>query len=114
MIYSTPQLLLFGVLLTACTSHSPEDRRPGSGVIQQLWADFQATTMSEEEKQAIEDRAAVRELQRSQGLRVCEEGEHGTVWFEDCIECRCEHGRRRCPPIKCSHKTQVEKHPREL
>lgn len=107
-----PALVLFGVLLAACTSHAPADRSSGPGLIQQLRWGFDAATMSAEERQAAEDRAAVREMQRKQGLRVCEEGEHGTRWMEDCIECRCEHGRRRCPPIKCTHTAPVKKHPR--
>ena len=106
--------VICGALLAACTSHTPVNRNSDAGLIQQLRSDFEAATMSPEEKQFAKDRAAVREMQRKQGLRVCEEGEHGTRWMEDCIECRCEHGRRRCPPIKCSHKNFVEKHPREL
>lgn len=105
------ELLLLGVLLTACTDHNPgsqetdEETDEGSaqGFVHRVRADFELITMSAEEKQAFEDRATLRERRREQGLRVCEEGEHGTEWKEDCKVCRCEHGLRNCPAIHCTH-----------
>jgi hypothetical protein len=42
------------------------------------------------------DRSEWRELLRAEGKRVCEEGEHGTRWLEDCNTCWCEWGGRSC------------------
>lgn len=102
------------LLLGACTPHDPSAGHSSGELVSKLRASFRAATMSAEERQEFEGRARLRELQREQGLRVCEEGEHGTKWQEDCMGCRCEHGRRSCPSIKCTHKRRVKKHPREL
>ncbi len=42
------------------------------------------------------NRSEWRERLRADGKRVCEEGEHGTRWQEDCNTCWCEWGTRRC------------------
>jgi hypothetical protein len=42
------------------------------------------------------NRSEWRERLRAEGTRVCEEGEHGTRWLEDCNTCWCEWGARRC------------------
>jgi hypothetical protein len=42
------------------------------------------------------DRSEWREILRAEGKRVCEVGEHGTRWLEDCNTCWCEWGARRC------------------
>jgi hypothetical protein len=38
----------------------------------------------------------VREIDRARGVRVCEEGEHGTRWLEAGETCWCERGIRYC------------------
>jgi hypothetical protein len=38
----------------------------------------------------------VREMDRTRGVRVCEEGEHGTRWLEGGETCWCELGIRYC------------------
>lgn len=110
------RLFLAGVL-TACTTPSPTTTNLGGVSVVRIRAIYELSMMSDEEKRAFADRAKLRDLQRAQGLRVCEEGEHGTKWREDCMICQCEHGLRTCPAIKCTHareKMQVKKHPREL
>ena len=97
-------LLLLGTILAACTAHAPDMEQSNESLIIRLRAMYEFSTMSEEEKRAFEDRAKLRERQRKQGLRVCEEGEHGTKWREDCKVCQCEHGLRTCPAVKCHHK----------
>lgn len=92
------------VACTAGTDVGSSDVNERSGFIERLRADFEFLTMSPEERQALQDRARLRERQRTQGLRVCEEGEHGTTWREDCKVCQCEHGLRTCPAVKCRHK----------
>jgi hypothetical protein len=52
----------------------------------------------------MEVRAAysyLRELHRSNGGRVCEEGENETEWKQDCNTCRCEWGVRSCTKAGC-------------
>jgi hypothetical protein len=46
-------------------------------------------------------RSEVRELQRDRGLRVCEEGENGTKWKDDCNRCWCEWGVTSCTVKYC-------------
>ena len=43
----------------------------------------------------------LRELLRSYGGRVCEEGENETAWKKKCNTCRCEWGVRRCTNRLC-------------
>jgi hypothetical protein len=38
----------------------------------------------------------LREMDRARGVRVCEEGENGTIWREDPYTCWCQSGMRRC------------------
>lgn len=47
------------------------------------------------------EHSETREFHRARGVRVCEEGEHGTTWKEDCNTCRCEWGIRHCPNLPC-------------
>jgi hypothetical protein len=53
-----------------------------------------------EVKRNAEERAEryrkVREIQRARGMRVCEEGEHGTRWPEGAETCWCNTGIRYC------------------
>jgi hypothetical protein len=47
------------------------------------------------------DRSQMRERFRAEGKRVCEEGETGTTWKEDCNDCRCDWGIRHCLNRPC-------------
>lgn len=53
-----------------------------------------------EAKRNAEERAEryskVREIHRARGMRVCEEGEHGTRWHEGAETCWCDTGIRYC------------------
>jgi hypothetical protein len=53
-----------------------------------------------EAKRNAEERAEryrkVREIDRARGVRVCEEGEHGTRWHEGAETCWCDTGIRYC------------------
>jgi hypothetical protein len=51
----------------------------------------------EEEKRHKE----LREMHRAAGRRVCEEGEHGGLWQEDCNTCFCSQGVRACTRNVC-------------
>jgi len=107
-------LLSSAMFLFACTPHDSADTEPSEGFLARTISDLRFATLSDEEKQAIKDRATVREMQRKEGLRVCEEGEDGTTWMEDCMECRCNNGRRSCPLIICTHARERQQRPRQL
>jgi hypothetical protein len=52
----------------------------------------------------MEERARyseLREMMRAEGLRVCEEGESGPPWQEDCNTCWCDRGHRACTKAGC-------------
>ena len=102
------------MFLSACTPHDSADAEPTEDFLAETMSKFRAATLSDEEKQAIKDRATVREMHRKEGLRVCEEGEDGTAWMEDCMECRCENGLRTCPAIICTHAREREQRPGQL
>jgi len=107
-------LLSAAIFLFACTPHDSADTEPSEGFLAETIADLRSATLSDEEKQAIKDRATLRERHRKQGLRVCEEGEDGTTWMEDCKRCRCENGSRTCPAIHCTHARERQQGPRQL
>lgn len=98
--------ILLGAVLTACTGYDASDAQGGEWSISEMRDDFEFATMSDEEKQAFEQRAVTREIRRKQGLRVCEEGENGTTWTERCKICRCVNGLRSCPAIHCKSDEQ--------
>jgi hypothetical protein len=52
--------------------------------------------MQEYNRREAERYSELREMDRARGVRVCEEGEHGTIWKEDPYTCWCESGRRYC------------------
>ena len=57
-------------------------------------------------------RSEAREKLRALGYRVCEEGEEGTQWKEDCNTCRCEYGAiRGCTMAHCRHPTDEKTAP---
>lgn len=96
-----------GVLI-ACTAgpRSNGDQLPSTSEVQPFSrrisksAEVALQDISEEQGKRAE-RARLREVHRKQGLRVCEEGEHGTEWTEDCNTCHCEHGVRVCTKAYC-------------
>lgn len=55
------------------------------------------------------DRSQMRERFRAEGKRVCEEGETGTSWKEDCNDCRCDWGIRHCLNRICQSPETVAK-----
>jgi hypothetical protein len=55
------------------------------------------------------DRSQMRERFRAEGKRVCEEGETGTSWKEDCNDCRCDWGIRHCLNRPCKSPESVAK-----
>jgi hypothetical protein len=97
-------------VLAACVAHSPSaEQGPGEGLPSRMRTSFEFILIVSEENRfhTPEDRAVLREMQRREGLRVCEEGEHGTTWKEDCVYCTCVYGRRSCPPVVCTHNSKV-------
>jgi hypothetical protein len=60
----------------------------------------------------------IRETMRAEGLRVCEEGESGPRWQEDCNTCWCDQGHRACTKAHCHHhpwaRSQLEETEREF
>lgn len=94
---SALKLLLALATLAACTSHDPQDATPRG---ESTGADVPTTEDREAALKREEDRK-VREIHRQLGRRVCEEGEHGTKWQEDCNSCWCEEGRRVCTKVGC-------------
>jgi hypothetical protein len=103
----------FLALLSACTAQgpggAPEPTQVEQGFVARVHAGMELILIVSEENRTLapEDRALIREMQRSKGLRVCEEGEHGTTWREDCKLCTCIYGRRSCPPVRCTHNSKV-------
>jgi hypothetical protein len=47
-------------------------------------------------REEAEQYRKVREIDRARGVRVCEEGEHGTRWHEGAETCWCDTGIRYC------------------
>jgi hypothetical protein len=102
--------LLVAIVLAACTGPSSNaPARDDEGLVSRVRAEWEFMLLVHEENESLspEHRAALREMQRSEGLRVCEEGEHGTSWREDCKVCQCIVGRRSCPPVRCTHNSKV-------
>jgi hypothetical protein len=97
------------MILAACAPHDPTPDPTDEGMVRRMWVEWESILLLSEENRFTtpEIRAAVRERQRREGLRVCEEGEHGTTWTEDCKICTCVHGRRSCPPVVCTHNSKV-------
>lgn len=98
-----PHCVLFAILLCSCTGPTGpgEGKTPESGRLRFL---DRSNPLVEHTFQIMEIRAAYsksREYFRAQGLRVCEEGEHGTNWAEDCRRCWCEWGARDCTRVDC-------------
>jgi hypothetical protein len=66
--------------------------------------ELQRTATLEFERIAREEakqREELRERDRAAGRRVCEEGEHGGRWQEDCNTCFCSQGYRACTKNVC-------------
>jgi hypothetical protein len=103
-------ITICAIVLAACAARSPEtEQDAGEGLASRMRANFEFILIVSEENRSVppERRAVLREMQRRDGLRVCEEGEHGTTWKEDCVYCTCIYGRRSCPPVVCTHNSKV-------
>ncbi len=88
-------LLVFGCSCTGSTK-SPTDG-------QFVRKSIERWDSARREAEARHERAEMRELLRSHGHRVCEEGEVGTEWKEDCNSCRCYPGGvRGCTMLYCN------------
>ena len=99
-----PHCVLLAILLCSCTG--PAGAGDGGEAANWERPPFldRSNPLVEHTVQVMETRAVrteVRELQRARGLRVCEEGENGTEWKEDCRRCRCEWGVTSCTKKYC-------------
>jgi hypothetical protein len=93
--------ILVSTLLCSCAPH----RESGDGTdSERLPILDRANPIVQRTVAIMEERAReseIREYLRAKGLRVCEEGENGTSWQEDCDTCWCEWGRRYCDGVIC-------------
>lgn len=114
--------VLLVTLLCSCTVHresgeaADSDRLPDS-----LPFLDRANPLVKRTFDVMEERARDRELRevmRAEGLRVCEEGESGPPWKEDCNTCWCDRGHRACTKAYCHHhpgaRPQLERVEREF
>jgi hypothetical protein len=96
--------LLLAILLCSCTAPTGASEGGEAADWGRLPFWVRSNPLVEHTFQIMETRAQrseMRELQRDRGLRVCEEGENGTNWKEDCKRCRCEWGVRSCTVKRC-------------
>jgi hypothetical protein len=101
-------LILLVALLCSCAEHQ-EGGESGEGADSERLPEHlpfldPADPLVKRAFSIMEDRARYREFRerlRAEGLRVCEEGEDGTRWQEDCNTCWCERGRRHCTKAGC-------------
>jgi hypothetical protein len=99
-------LVLLSILLCGCAEHgnggTGERSLPAeSGRLRLM---DRSDPLVEHTFQIMEVRAHysdLRERLRSAGRRVCEEGENGTAWKQDCNKCQCEWGVRSCTKAGC-------------
>jgi hypothetical protein len=98
-------LILLVPLLCSCTAH----RESGEGADSERLPERlpfldRANPLVKRTFESMEEHARdskFREYLRAEGVRVCEEGEHGTRWKEDCRTCWCERGHRYCDNAVC-------------
>lgn len=99
-------LVTVALLSMSCTPHQPSGEASEPAFLRDARAGIEMMfDEAAEERRTFEDRSRVREAQRARGLRICEEGENGTLWQEDCNSCRCEDGMRSCTRIMCKRRT---------
>jgi hypothetical protein len=93
--------VLLITLFCSCTAHQEGDETADSERLPFL---NRATPLVERTLEIMEERARYseyREYLRAEGVRVCEEGENGISWQEECNTCSCERGRRYCTNAVC-------------
>jgi hypothetical protein len=98
--------VLLSILLCSCVGHGESGVGEGGNPVESTRLRFmdRSEPLVEHTFQIMEVRAHysdLRELYRSYGRRVCEEGENETEWKQDCNTCRCEWGLRRCTNRHC-------------
>ncbi len=88
---------LFMLLVCSCSSTETGDSRAATQVVSLAYDALEA-------QQAKHQRHETRELLRSLGKRVCEEGEWPQRWPEDgCRECGCDQGEVRWCTMEYCH-----------
>lgn len=102
---SRTRFVVFALLGLGCASHESPPEEEASGLVTRISVVAKQKFRDDDEKERIEQRNKMREFQRSQGLRVCEEGEDKTTWTEDCNSCWCENGERHCTRLGCKTKS---------
>jgi hypothetical protein len=98
--------VLLSILLCSCVDHGEGGVGEGGNLTESGGLRFmdRSEPLVEHTFQIMEVRAHysyLRELLRSYGRRVCEEGENETSWKQDCNTCRCEWGVRSCTKAGC-------------
>lgn len=88
--------ILLIALLCSCTAPRESDGAVDSERLRVLDRSYPLVEQTFQIMEVRADRSERREQLRAAGDRVCEEGEHGTRWHEDCNTCWCEWGARRC------------------
>jgi hypothetical protein len=109
--------LFFAILLGSCTGPTQAGEGGETADLGHLPFWVRSNSIVERTFQIMETRAQrseVRDLQRDRGLRVCEEGENGTNWKEDCNPCRCDWGIRHCLNRPCKSPESVAKFRAEM
>ena len=95
--------LLFGCTAPTRQGAEPEQSPPRSNLTSRQMPGI--TSLMEHTRaraDGLKEREELRAHFREKGLRVCEEGEVGTTWREDCNTCRCELGYVRvCTKAHC-------------
>lgn len=98
--------VLLVALFCSCTAHreSGEGSDSAEGPPEGLPFLDRANPLVKRTFAVMQERAMdreIREAMRAQGLRVCEEGESGPRWQEDCNTCWCDRGHRACTKAGC-------------
>jgi hypothetical protein len=113
---SRPHCVLFAILLCSCTAPTGAGeggeladwgRLPfwdrSNSLVEHTFRIMETRAERSELREIQRDRdekaeryRKVREMDRAGGVRVCEEGEHGTRWLEGVETCWCGRGIRFC------------------
>ena len=89
--------------ILGCTGHNKAPSDDTAPRVEGVVTTVLRAMETEEEAEERKRRAISRERHRAAGERVCEEGEVGTQWREDCNICRCyEPGVRGCTVKRCN------------
>lgn len=95
--------ILLVTLFCSCTAHRESGEAADSEHLEERLP-FLDHPLVKRTLAIMDERAGyseLREIQRAEGLRVCEEGESGTRWQEDCNTCWCDRGHRACTKAYC-------------